>query len=865
MKRLFGLLAAVAVTACSTNEVEEPMHPMSGEPVVVSASIDGASSRVAMEEIEDQAGNYIKVDWKNGGESFLVIGSNGMTTFEQTASTEDSPSLFAGTLPGKGSYQAVYPADVITLDQDAILARYANQQGTLDESLCVMMDLESDGSAFNFSHGTSILRPTFKVGEELLANRTITSVIVSSPTISFISDNFGMEDTPLYVKAACDQLDVIYLYLVAKIEEGDADRSFDVVVTTSDAKIYMGQLRVPDGKTLLPGKFYTPTIVLTEPTEQIYNDETIPTPDDKILGEGTAENPYKIFRAGDLAWLLGQEGTNSYGKYYDMENDFKIETDSEHPWSFCDPLNPFMGVLDGQGHTISGELQAADTDIIFGFVGANGGSIQNLNMEAEVVGSGAVYDLMGAGLPLGGVGAVAGLNQGEISGCTNSGAVSSEALADNGLLGVGGIAGINLGSISDSENTAAVAGAEMVENGLMMALSAAGGITGATAGGSISGCKNGGTVVGGTSPDLDEPQKCTSLAGGVVGVSMATTDNVVITDCENTATITGGGTDTDGERCNDTYAAGIVAWVENNDENLSTTISGCTNSGPIKGGVASFCSTSIAAGIVGDNKMGNIYNCTNTADAVITGGDSPAVQSSSSNSASGSSYVGGIAGRHRSHPDDVGTYQVTTTMRGCKNYATIVGCYEASSSYVGGLAGENSSGHSRIEAGENHGAVDGRNPSLITNHLYTAGIAGSNNGSAATIADCANYGTVKGGACSYLSYTGGITGMSVGSCGVEGYTDWIASVYGSTNKSTATITAGVSTSQSNPEEDASTGALVGRNGSLVCTCCADESNFGVLIGSGDTELGKYRVTAGNGDVTFVEKDHEDIPCNQTVN
>lgn len=865
MKRIFYILTAVAITACSTNDLDEQRTPETGKRVVVSASIDGSSSRVAMEEIDDPAGNYIKVEWKNEGEAFIVSNEanpDATNLFKQTESVEDASSLFEGELPsGGGPYSAIYPRNLT----ENLSSIYTKQNGTLDESCCAMLGESADGTRFRFKHTMAIIRTSFKVGDEVLPSNSVKRVILSSATIKPYLMPAGENNAKVRVVATCDNLEKIYLYVSANISADAVDRSFAIEVETADAKLYKGTLTVPAGKTLQPGYFYTPTIVLEQQTSQQWSSETAATPESDIVGSGTEEDPYKIFRASDLTWLLGQEGANSYGKYYDMENNFVIETDSEHPWSFCDPQNPFMGVLDGQGHTISGELQAADTDIIFGFVGANGGSIQNLNMKAAVVGSGAVYDLMGVNLPLGGVGAVAGLNQGEISGCTNSGAVSSEALDDNGLLGVGGIAGINLGSISNSENKAAVVGAEMVENGLMMALSAAGGITGATAGGSISGCKNGGTVVGGTSSDLDEPQKCTSLAGGVVGVAMATTDNVVITDCENTATITGGGTDTDGERCNDTYAAGIVAWVENNDEILSTTISGCTNSGPINGGVASFCSTSIAAGIVGDNKMGNIYNCTNTADAVITGGDSPAVQSASSNSGAGSSYVGGIAGRHRSHPDDVGTYQVTTTMRGCKNYAKIVGCYEASSSYVGGLVGENSSGHSRIEAGENHGAVDGRNPSLITNHLYTAGIAGSNNGSAATIADCANYGTVKGGACSYLSYTGGITGMSVGSCSVAGYTDWIASVYGSTNKSTATITAGVSTSQSNPKENASTGALVGRNGSLVCTCCADESNFGVLIGSGITDLGKYQVTDGNGDVTLVEKDHEDIPCNQTKN
>ena len=240
---------------------------MSGEHVVVSATIGEPSARVVLEDIDDPAGDYIKVDWENGGESFLVIGSNGMATFEQTASTEDSPSQFEGTLPVVGPYLAIYPAALSSESAETFRARMANQHGTLDESLCVMMDLESDGSSFHFQHGTSILRPTFKVGEEPLANNQITRVVVSSSTILMNNSVFGIY-VPVYIAAECNALETIYLHFLSEeIEAEDDDRSFDVVVTTADAKIYTGQLRVPEGKTLMPGKFYTPTITLSEPAE----------------------------------------------------------------------------------------------------------------------------------------------------------------------------------------------------------------------------------------------------------------------------------------------------------------------------------------------------------------------------------------------------------------------------------------------------------------------------------------------------------------------------------------------------------------------------------------------------------------------
>ena len=837
MKRLFGLLAAVAVTACSTNEVEEAMHPMSGEPVVVSASIDGASSRVAMEEIADPAGNYIKVDWKNGGESFIVIGSNGMATFEQTASTEDSPSLFAGTLPGEGTYQAVYPADVITWNPAAILAHYANQQGTLDESLCVMMDLESDGSAFNFRHQTSILRPTFKVGDTELANNTITSVIVSSPTISFISDNFGMEDTPLYVKAVCDQLDVIYLYLVAQIEEGDADRSFDVVVTTSDAKIYTGQLRVPDGKTLLPGKFYTPTITLTEPTEQLYTSATVATPDEEMLGEGTAENPYKIFRAGDLAWLLGQEGSNSYGKYYDLESDFKIESDSEHPWSFCDPQNPFMGVLDGQGHTISGDLVAAAYDFFFGFVGMNQGMIENLTIDANVVGSNMLYDVgpMLSGNPdvhlyLNGVGAVAGANMGTIDNCTNSGTVSGGTVTsaeEGSMMGAGGLVGFAItGSITNSSNSGDVTGTSTT-NGVTDAWNGAGGITGGVTGASIDQCSNTGTITGGQVVDGK------SIAGGIAGYGTNMMGDVIITNCTNDGAVNG--TSSDDDATDEVNAGGIIGFVTDSQPQSgndgASKIANCTNNGPVSSGNAHGGGDSFVGGIAGSDFAVDIIDCTNTASATIRINDLEI-----GNLDGAWSYGGGIVGYLSSHDSDS---SVTTSVSGCKNLAAVIGPLVGDYVLIGGIVGRSISGHILITECENHGAIDGRG-SEHTSYLNTGGIAGGTV-DYTEIFKCINYGTVNGGTANQTLYTGGIVGDL---SGVDESLPEYSCVYDTVNEASGIVTCGTSTTATLENPKAYYGGIAGvvsnvdRNyydyPAIVCTCCVDKSNCaGGLIGHGN--------------------------------
>lgn len=831
------MLSAAALVACNTGVEEELTPSVVGQHVVVSATIGEPSARVVLEEIDDPAGDYIKVDWKMSGESFIVFNSNqpmNMAIFTQTESTEDSPSLFEGTLPGAGPYVATFPA---LASADETIAHFANQQGVLDESLCIMTAYSDDGSSFHFQHGTSILRPTFKVGEELLANNQITRVVVSSSTILMKNSVLGI-DYPVYIAAKCDALEKIYLHLLSKeIAAEDADRSFDVVVTTSNAKIYTGQLTVPEGKTLLPGKFYTPTISLSEPTEQLYNSETVATPDEEILGEGTAENPYVIYRAGDLKWLLeNAQGEDSSEQYYAISNDFKIESDSSNPWSFCDPQNPFMGVLDGQGHTIRGELVADPNAITVGFVGYNKGEIENLNLNVTVVGNATLYDLMGVGIPIGGVGAVAGLNQGTIDGCTSSGTVSSAPLDENGLFAAGGLVGVNVGIITNSTNTAAVEAAPF-DGSLLQAISTAGGIAGGIAGGAIVGCTNSGTIEGAISSNMSEdPDVGLSMTAGIVGLCMPAAD-VLISGCKNTQAITGAGTRDDNALANDTYTAGIVGFIENTGMGASVTITNCENSAPITGGVSACCGDSFAGGIVGVNNMANISNCVNTAAATITAGDAMATQTSGHNYEPGYTYAGGIVANHRAHMDDNMTWVVTAMLSDCENYAAVNGPMEGVRCYLGGIAGSNEGGHPVIERCKNYGAITGRG-SEKTDNLYMAGIAGNSNGSAATIANCENHGTVTGGISGYDNHTAGIAAFSTGQCSEPGYEGWIARIYGCTNKSTATITPGTYLGYGNEDYIDQlwvTGGIVAFNRSLVCSCCVDETNYGdgKVIGYGD--------------------------------
>ena len=102
--------------------------------------------------------------------------------------------------------------------------------------------------------------------------------------------------------------------------------------------------------------------------------------------------------------------------------------------------NPFTGIFDGGGFTISGQtIEAADgvTSGLFGIIGP-GGIVRNLGlMDVDISGSG--QD----------VGGIAGVNWGTIQDCFVTGSIS-------GTANVGGIAGRNHGLVKNCYSTAAV-------------------------------------------------------------------------------------------------------------------------------------------------------------------------------------------------------------------------------------------------------------------------------------------------------------------------------------------------------------------------------------------------------------------------
>ena len=158
-------------------------------------------------------------------------------------------------------------------------------------------------------------------------------------------------------------------------------------------------------------------------------------------GSGEPNNPFVISDANDL--LAMRNNPASWGNYFVLANDIDL-TGHIFTTSVIGTGPAFNGSFDGNGHKIihllidgigNGEWG------LFGYIGV-GGQVKNLGTERCSIKGGDI------------VGAIAGLNEGELTGCYANGSVSG--------LCVGGLVGGNLwGSISNCYSMGSVSGGEI--------------------------------------------------------------------------------------------------------------------------------------------------------------------------------------------------------------------------------------------------------------------------------------------------------------------------------------------------------------------------------------------------------------------
>lgn len=248
-------------------------------------------------------------------------------------------------------------------------------------------------------------------------------------------------------------------------------------------------------------------------------------------GSGTSVDPAQIGSVSDLLELAATE--DDYGEHFILTSDLNLsgqsfnsaviakDTDSDPGFLGA----PFTGNLDGNGHTISNlTIDASGTATndylgLFGYV--SGGTVSSLTLAGISIttGSEAMY-----------IGGLCGSNDGELSGCSVSGAITtgtdseitgglcghnlnqittcqsscSLVLGDSDFNSAGGLCGQNEGLIISSKASGIVSG-----NGI----STVGGLCGLNDGGTITNCAASGSVTGGTAA---------STIGGLAGSNAGT-------------------------------------------------------------------------------------------------------------------------------------------------------------------------------------------------------------------------------------------------------------------------------------------------------------------------------------------------------
>lgn len=233
----------------------------------------------------------------------------------------------------------------------------------------------------------------------------------------------------------------------------DTDTGFSAVGRT-----FVGWNTLADGG----GMFYASGAALT-------------VTDDTTLYAMWSGDPFLVHDAETLA-AIGTDAGGYAG--WTLSADYKVVADISltAAWTpIGDGSAPFMGNLDGNGHTIDG---LAINDNTLEFAGLFGlivdGSVSDLtltNADVNVVGSGDVY-----------AGIIAGVNDGgRISGCDVTGVVAVESAGDSPA--AGGLVGVNAGGITGSHAGGDVHASNASTNGYSVAL--AGGLAGYAPDGSI--------------------------------------------------------------------------------------------------------------------------------------------------------------------------------------------------------------------------------------------------------------------------------------------------------------------------------------------------------------------------------------------
>ena len=278
-------------------------------------------------------------------------------------------------------------------------------------------------------------------------------------------------------------------------------------------------------------------------------------------GNGSADNPYKISTAAELAWFRDQvnSGNNRISATLTEDIDLAEFCHAKDGTKYTDELSwapignstyQYLGTFDGKGKTIRNLYINATSDKTGFFGYADRGSIKNITFNKAKVKN----DKADTGILAGNAGSCIIENIKTLANCSVEGKNY-----------VGGIAGDANGNISNCENRATVKGIKSL-----------GGIVAAYSGNSITSCANYGTV---------------TCANGIVGGMVGTFASGTIQNSANYGDVTGA-----------SYAGNLIGLAQE-----------CNLSNVLGTGNVTATSDTERAGLL----VGHINNSSSTASGIL--------------------------------------------------------------------------------------------------------------------------------------------------------------------------------------------------------------------------------------------------------
>ena len=282
-KWILGGLMAMAITACTSDELVENTNPTQGKKVTVTAYAPGdeANSRVSF---ADDNTSKVTLSW-NDTESFSVVYHTTAQTFSKTT----AGNTFTGVLPYDNNhyadcYYAVYPAlsaNTSLTTANTVPFDLSTQTGALDESKTYMRAESENGLSYSFEHCTAILKATFagipegaKISKVVVKTSHEDSKVDGNLDLATGEITGGSENTiTINYPTPVDASTPVYIYLPPMAAN---KKGLEFQVITTDDKTYTGTLgaastpQSSDGESsnanqdegIVAGNLYTATIKL---------------------------------------------------------------------------------------------------------------------------------------------------------------------------------------------------------------------------------------------------------------------------------------------------------------------------------------------------------------------------------------------------------------------------------------------------------------------------------------------------------------------------------------------------------------------------------------------------------------------------